>query len=1097
MELTLDIVVIKQRPGHWQASIPWAKPLAEPSTAGHRTAVVEDIIHRAASGIGQSIAADWLDTLLSPDALFSTQIEIQIEREVEPDRPPERIGATIPFVAGSDDDGLCRAWLPTARGECVAAPEFYELYQAVSARIEEWADERDASNLEELEGGEYIDIVSVDIDILLDESTDGEQVAAGRLERPDALHDVATNLTHLAAEGTAERAFGRDDLADELVDAITSEEASHVCLVGPPGCGKTAIIEEAVQRAYDLQSSYQQRRDVWRTTGDQMVAGMSFVGQWQERATRVCRELAGRGDVLVIDDMLGFAQAGPGDGQSNLARFFEPELTRGRFSVLSEATSRTIDLARRGDPGFVEKFRRIHVPPMDVRETYGAANAFVRELEADIDVAFSPDAIESAVELCDRYFRGEVFPGKAIRLLRTCAREAERESTERTHTYEVDPDFVAEVIHRETGLPRRILVPGEGRTAEEARSSFEERVFGQREASRVVSQLISAVEQGFCNPERPFASLLLIGPSGVGKTETAKTLAEEIFGSVSRLTRFDMSEFAEPGAASRLIGTRQSPEGELTSRVRTQPYTVLLFDEIEKAHRDVLDLLLQILDEGRLTDAAGRTVDFCNTLVAMTSNLGADTEVRDTGFKRDDETDADHHYRRAAEDFFRPEFFNRIDRVVPYRPLDRDALRRIARRALGDVLDRRGLRQPGIMIDVSPELVEHLVKGAADRRYGARTLKQRIERRLLTPLARQMTRYEESPNLTRVRIVPGDQREIGLEMETLEPADPIDTESASGGTSADLRSRIDNLFDDVLELRDSDAMASVDERHAELLDAFNETSNADGMPADDSAESLRQLEIVRQQFDDLVRRLRGLFGEESPDEPELPEIDEFDRTRRHKWMGILDDLRAHFTWASRQLDAVRGGEVDAGTLVVRGLSGPTGELLEIWTGIVTAFADAWDIETSLAVERNGRWHPVDAIDGGFESIIERLFGGDQPPDAVAISAEHPGIRLALRQLAGYVWAPKPPTHGRHALIRALPDDWGTVQADELAEHLSSRPPSEDESTTMEFRLEDGQLHDLRLARKYKCPDRRGEAFQDFASEVLLERMRLLGESVGR
>jgi ATP-dependent Clp protease ATP-binding subunit ClpC len=1075
VELAFPVVVLESRPGLWRASVPWIEPLADPSTGPHRTAVLDEILQRTAEATRQQLEPADYDQLVAPENLRATTVDIAIERQVREDRPTVELTAALPVVAGEREDGLARAWLPTAPGGCVAAESPDDLPATLATWAAEWADDRDADSLAPLEAAGPPRLETTDLTLSLDPDDDSASREMGRLVRPEALHDAATNLTHLAAEGTTRRAFGREETVGELVDAITATDPSHLCLVGPPGAGKTAIIEEAVRRAIELQASYQQRRDVWRTGGEQMMAGTDGGGDWQQRALRVCRELARRNDVLVVDDLAGFALAGSSTGSANLARFLEPEMAEDRFSTIAEATDRTLDRVRQEVPGFVESFRRIRVPEMSLADTYDVAGSFVRHLESTHDVAVAPDAVETAVDLCDRYLRREALPGKAIRLLQTAARDADRRARSRPGPAEVDQAAVAHTVHRETGLPRRILDADRGRTSGEVRQSFESRVFGQPDASRTVSSLVAAIEQGLAHPDQPFASLLLIGPSGVGKTETARAMADEVFGSPHRLIRFDMSEFGEPEAASRLIGSRESPEGELTGRVRTQPHTVLLFDEVEKAHRRVLDVLLQILDDGRLTDAAGRTVDFCNTVVAMTSNLGAD-EANDAAV-----------YRLAAEEFFRPEFFNRLDRIVTYEPLDRDTLRRIARRALGDILDRRGLQQPNILVDVSPELVDHLVTGATDRRYGARTLQHGIERELLTPLAHQMTRHEAGGELTRVRITPGgdDDSDIALDLTTIEPAEPLPSadEIPRGRPSRDVEKRISRLLADYEALRDSDAMADIDERHSELLEAFNEDVAADS----DAGEALRQCEIIRQQVDSILDRIRDLLGEEAPGAPEMPELDAFDQTRRHRWNTRLDRLRNHLLWLARQLTASRERRVDAGTLVARGLAGPTAPLVELWWAIAGTFADIWDIEVAVAIDREGRWQPLDPRDRQ-----RGLPLGDetQGSPAVALSAEHPGIRDVFEQLAGYLFAPQPPTRGRHALMLAAATDWGTTVPDQLASRLADSPPDAPDPR-LEYRLESGRLEDLRLQTDDVCPDIDSGEFPDFARRLVLRRLEQL------
>ncbi|MFB6372619.1 MAG: hypothetical protein ABEN55_05810, partial [Bradymonadaceae bacterium] len=554
MNIEIDIVVLRIRPGLWRASLPWAGPLAEPSTGPHRTAVVEDLLHRiaetligATDGFGATaslpsriITPSRRDLLTGPDGLRPLQRDVTIEHQIHPDRPPVELTASIPLAIGTHDDGLTRAWFPTDPGSCIALRDPDDLPAALANWVADWAYEHDADSLDPLAGGEAIDIATTDLELPDSGATTSPEFGATaslpssgptaslpsqpasefqRLLRPDTLQEAATNLTHLAAEDKTLRAYGRDAIVTELVDAITGVESSHICLVGPAGAGKTAVIEEAVGRAWSLQEDYQQRRDVWRTGGDQMLAGTRAAGQWQDRAAGVCRELTRRDDILVVDELADFALAGLSNGESTLAHFFEPEMADARFSVVAEATERTLDRVRQDVPGFVDLFRLVRVPAMDRHETYEVADAFVRQLESDLDVAFAPAAIESAVELCDRYFRGEVLPGTAVRLLQTCARDATRRrrrhagtASRSLGTVHLDPTDIAESVHRETGLPRRILDADRGRPAAPVRASFDARVFGQPDASDVVAGLVPTIEAGLARPDQPFASLLLIGP---------------------------------------------------------------------------------------------------------------------------------------------------------------------------------------------------------------------------------------------------------------------------------------------------------------------------------------------------------------------------------------------------------------------------------------------------------------------------------------------------------------------------------------------------------------------------------------------------------
>ncbi len=297
---------------------------------------------------------------------------------------------------------------------------------------------------------------------------------------------------------------------------------------------------------------------------------------------------------------------------------------------------------------------------------------------------------------------------------------------------------------RETGLPAFMLDPDVPLDLPEARQWFAKRIIGQEQAVDLVTDLLATVKAALTRPRRPIASLLFIGPTGVGKTELAKALAEYFFGDRNRLTRFDMSEFASPMAAERLAGGAFGAEGLLTAKVREQPFSVILFDEFEKAHWGFFDLLLQVLGEGRLTDAAGRLGDFSNAIVVMTSNLGAEAFARGTfGLgKGSGYPDPERHFTDEVRGFLRPELFNRIDRIVPFLPLDAAMIARIAERELMIIRQRDGFRLRGLSLDLTRASMQYLIQTGYDVRYGARPLKRALERQLLAPLSQALNAYD-------------------------------------------------------------------------------------------------------------------------------------------------------------------------------------------------------------------------------------------------------------------------------------------------------------------------------------------------------------------
>ncbi|MFW6057382.1 MAG: AAA family ATPase, partial [Persicimonas sp.] len=1097
----LQIYVAQPQKGHFRASIPFVDALAQPVEGSSPAQLKEELMFQALELVHGGMNPAHLGVLLPPKTAQMVNVWLEFERQVDPSRPPVAMSAWTHVIAGRlEGDDNVHVWIPTVPGECFAIAGMEDVYEAARNWVVEWADENDITDLSVLAADHPARLERLEVDLgfpSADPHAESSGPPGGRLRRPEALSQVASNLTHRAEDGGLRRAYGRRKLVDELVEVLTATTPAHVCLVGPAGAGKTATIEEATRQTFELQQAYQQRRDVWQTGGDRIIAGMSIIGQWEQRAEAICGELAERGDVLVVDDLLGLVRAGKTyEGESNVARFMEPYLEQGRFSVIAEATEATFEVARLEAPGFVERFRRIQVPALDREQTLGVLTDLVRALEAQQRVRFTPDAVEAILRLSGRYLRQEAFPGKAVRLTRQCFTSVVRHLSEETRTEaRIDPDLVAEVVHRQTGLPLRLLVPARGRAPDAVKDAFESRVFDQPEATDVVTSLVVATEQGMTDPTRPLGSFLLIGPSGVGKTETAKALAAELFGGSDRLVRFDMSEFSEPAAATRLIGTSQEPDGELTGRVRIQPFCVLLFDEVEKAHASVLDLLLQLLGDGRLTDAAGRTVDFCNTVVLMTSNLGSDSEERWMGFTEKGERDRRLHYRRAAEEFFRPELFNRIDRVVPYRPLSANTLRRIARRTLRELLERRGLRQSQIMVDVDRSLVEHLVGGVVDRRYGARTLAHRIEQKLITPLARRLAARGHGDELTRAVLKPSDAETsddgaMDLELRTLERAPqrasksrgaelfiaPSDGESLEGAADR-VRERLEYLVEALDAFENSKQKQRIDATYETALAELNRRASTGEAITNDLAERVRQREIFREQFRQLARQIEALVDPDQTGERALPEFEQFDKSELHRWSERVGRLFGKMTWVRCQMRALSGADADSGTLVIEGLSGDFKPLLGRWRDWLEGFSDGYDLNLVAAAWTRHGWRELSEGDD--------LSGAS----ALAVSAEHPGTGAAFEMLSGYMWAPLPPSHGHHGLVLVSGRDGGTSDVSALIDELDSQGggASEGEGLRIEYILRDSQLEVPSIGHTLTVPEARG-GMAEFTAELLFSRL---------
>lgn len=551
----------------------------------------------------------------------------------------------------------------------------------------------------------------------------GGDVADGATE----LENVGRALDWLFPDDLA-RAIGRDREVEELTRLLTARERRPVLLLGPRQSGKTAIVHEHVYRIVaPRKSPFQARQNVWLLSPQRLIAGMSYLGQWEQRLLAILKTARKRDHVLYFDDLLGAYRSGVSrDSKLCVADVLKPYIERGEVRILAEMTPEKWQVWRERDRGFADLFHVLPVSETNERETLRILVSVLRGLEGRHRTRFDVDALPAAMELVRRYVRDAAFPGKAALFLAHVAAKHPASEVTRETIYR---EFAAKTglgitfADRRQKLPREQIVEALGRE-----------VIGQRQAIEAVAEVVSIAKAQLNDPRRPLGSLLFVGPTGVGKTQLAKTLAAWLFGDAERLLRFDMNEFVAPGAAARLVGTFAEPEGLLTSAVRRQPFCVVLLDEIEKAHPDVFDLLLQVMGEGRLTDALGRTTDFGNAMIILTSNLGTREAGTSIGFRSGASSDAP-HYLRAAERFFRPEFFNRLDRIVPFDRLSRDEVRKIAELVIGGVFQREGLVRRKCVLEVDPQALDRVVEQGYHPTLGARALKREIERQLTQPVS--------------------------------------------------------------------------------------------------------------------------------------------------------------------------------------------------------------------------------------------------------------------------------------------------------------------------------------------------------------------------
>jgi ATP-dependent Clp protease ATP-binding subunit ClpC len=558
---------------------------------------------------------------------------------------------------------------------------------------------------------------------------------------PPGLSEACRRLDDEREAGVIERAFEREAETSLLEESLAGSGKGSVLLVGPSLVGKTALVHEVVHRAAEVPKTHPLHGlEVYSTSGSRIVAGMRYLGEWQDRVRRMVASLRSRHAVLHFDSLGELLTAGTGRGDSglDLARQLLASIETNEVRLIVEATPEDVARAERTHGAFLRAFRTIAVRPLASAQARRALAAAAKRVGKVRKVSVEPSAMERAIDLVDRFGEAGGVPGAAVELLRAAARPAAG-----ARVTLVDGDAVTAAFVARTGYPRALIDPSVRLDPDEVLRRLRERVVGQDEAMGLLRNLVVTLKTGLCDPSRPLGAYLLLGPTGVGKTESALSLSAYLFGDEKRLTRFDMAEYAAPGSAWRLTAAGAG-QGSLTAKVREQPFGVVLLDEIEKADGSVHDLLLQLLGEGRLTDAHGRTVSFRNTVVLLTSNLGAESSGHSFGFGGAT-ADARTHYLSAATQFFRPELVNRLDQIVAYHPLTPAQIRQIAARVLQKAVGREGLARRGVTVTWDDCVVDRLAELGFDPRYGARPLKRAVEAHVVSVIAARLAAAGSTP----------------------------------------------------------------------------------------------------------------------------------------------------------------------------------------------------------------------------------------------------------------------------------------------------------------------------------------------------------------
>ena len=654
----------------------------------------------------------------------------------------------------------------------------------------------------------YIDLLAAmgeDAPSIKDEMQRGNSGKRG--SSTPALDSYSRNLTQMALDGKLDPVIGREHEIQRVIQILSRRTKNNPCLIGEPGVGKTAVVEGLAQRiaAGDVPDTIADKR-VMTLDLSGMVAGSKYRGEFEERIKKVIAEVVEAKDVLLfIDEIHTIIGAGGAEGALDASNILKPSLARGELQLIGATTINEYKKYIEKDSALERRFQPVTVDEPSEEESIAILKGLRSRYEEHHRVEITDDALEAAVKLSSRYINDRFLPDKAIDLIDEAASkvrlsnytkpskikdyeaqindlEEEKESAIRDEAYEKAGDIkkkqeklkekirltlekwekeketrklvvgeneVADVVAGWTKIPVKKLAQEESERLKNLEGILHERVVGQEEAVTAVSKAIRRGRIGLKDPKRPIGSFLFLGPTGVGKTELSKALAEAMFGTESSLIRVDMSEYMEKHSVSKMIGSPPGyvgyeEGGQLSEKVRRNPYSVILFDEIEKAHPDVFNILLQVLDDGHITDAQGRKIDFKNTIIIMTSNAGAENIIapKRLGFGVATDAKADHEFMKGrvmeeVKRLFKPEFLNRIDEIIVFHQLTKEHMKGIADIMLRGI-EKRSKEQLGITLTVNEAAKDLLIDKGYDDKYGARPLRRTIQSLLEDKMAEEI-----------------------------------------------------------------------------------------------------------------------------------------------------------------------------------------------------------------------------------------------------------------------------------------------------------------------------------------------------------------------
>jgi len=606
------------------------------------------------------------------------------------------------------------------------------------------------------------------------------------------LDTYCLNLTQKARSGGLDRIVGREVETERVIQILNRRQKNNPCLIGEPGVGKTAIAEGLAQRIVEKDVPYKlQDKEVYLLDLTALVAGTQFRGQFESRMKSLIEEVKKLGNIiLVIDEVHNLVGAGDAEGSMNAANILKPALSRGEIQVIGATTFKEYRKYIEKDSALERRFQPVTVNEPTIEESVDIIRGISHYYEEFHGVQVTPEIGRQAVILSERYITDRFLPDKAIDLLdEACSdvnlknrsigklmalkkehddldlelqmlmeseeKDYERMATLRSRNLQLDKEIaileeepkpvltmenLARIIELWTKIPASKIQAQEYEQLRQLESRLKKRIIGQDEAISAVASAIRRNRVGISPKKRP-VSFIFVGSTGVGKTELVKCLADDLFDSVETLIRLDMSEYMEKHSVSKLIGSPPGyvgydEAGQLTEKIRRKPYSVILFDEMEKAHPDVLNILLQILDDGRITDAQGRIVNFENTIIVMTSNAGSDRKGGSVGFGQTVSDQTKEKAMKALGEFLRPEFINRVDEVICFNRLSEADFRRIAEIMLNELKD--ALENRGVQLSWNESLVDYLVKKSYSITYGARNLRRTIQKDVEDPIAEKI-----------------------------------------------------------------------------------------------------------------------------------------------------------------------------------------------------------------------------------------------------------------------------------------------------------------------------------------------------------------------